>query len=46
MFLYRAYQTVFQVTESQQKQMKMFQESQKKESDCTELAWISVVDFM
>lgn len=47
MFLYSAYQTMFQVTRSQWKQMKMFQESKKKkkrESNCTELVWISVVD--
>lgn len=44
-FLGNSYQSTFQVRGSQQKQRKMFQESQKGEKNvCTELVWIPVVD--
>lgn len=42
MFLYSAYQTMFQVTRSQWKQMKMFQESKKKKKKGVQLHWISL----
>lgn len=43
MFLLSTYQTTFQVTGNQEKQIKLFQ-GEKKKSDCTELIWISVFD--